>query len=135
MREIIQATANMEGLAYVLQCVEERCTQAGFSALQCKRINIIVDEIAGNIVKYAYSVNEGKMQVFMQFHKKYIKLCFMDCGIPYNPLIQEKPDINLPLENRSIGGLGIHMVRQLTHKMKYKRKNKKNYLFLWVKKN
>jgi anti-sigma regulatory factor (Ser/Thr protein kinase) len=53
-----------------------------------------------------------------------------DDGIPFNPLEKETPDTDLPLEERKIGGLGIHLVRNLMDKVSYQRRVDKNRLTL-----
>ena len=53
---------------------------------------------------------------------------FEDEGIPYNPLTNQDPDITLSANERSIGGLGIYMVKKTMDSVKYKYENDKNIL-------
>ena len=46
---------------------------------------------------------------------------FTDEGMEYNPLEKPDPDINLPPEERPLGGLGIFMVKEMTDNISYKR--------------
>ena len=39
-----------------------------------------------------------------------------------------QPDINAPLEERKIGGLGLHLVRQLTSALEYQNDGKRNWI-------
>ena len=55
---------------------------------------------------------------------------FKDEGTEYNPLEKPDPDINLPPEERQIGGLGIFMVKEMTDEISYKREDGKNILTL-----
>ena len=57
-------------------------------------------------------------------------LRFADDGKPYNPLLREDPDITLPAEERSIGGLGILMIRRMTDRQAYEYINGRNLLTL-----
>jgi anti-sigma regulatory factor (Ser/Thr protein kinase) len=52
----------------------------------------------------------------------------VDGGIPFNPLGVETPDTELPLEERKIGGLGIHLVRKMMGKVSYRRRIDKNVI-------
>jgi hypothetical protein len=54
-----------------------------------------------------------------------------DDGRPFNPLELTPPDTNLPVEDRPIGGLGIHLLRKLSDRMEYARIEGKNRLTLW----
>jgi serine/threonine-protein kinase RsbW len=51
-----------------------------------------------------------------------------DDGQPFNPLEVPEPDTTKPLEERAIGGLGIHIVRKLMDGLEYKRQGERNFL-------
>ena len=53
-----------------------------------------------------------------------------DDGMPFNPLSAEAPDTDLSLEDREIGGLGIHLVRNLIDDVTYNRRIDKNVMTL-----
>ncbi len=57
-----------------------------------------------------------------------LKVSMVDGGIPFNPLGVETPDMQLPLEEREIGGLGIHLVRNMMDKVSYRRRIDKNVI-------
>lgn len=128
----IKVNATLEGLGEMLHHLEDCLKHQNYNLKYTKRIRIIVDEIAGNIVRYAYSLNDGEMELRIKLNKKFINLYFIDSGFPYNPLSQKEPNVHLSLEERHSGGLGIYMVRKLVDKIKYKRRNFKNYLFLRI---
>jgi anti-sigma regulatory factor (Ser/Thr protein kinase) len=51
-----------------------------------------------------------------------------DDGIPFNPLPMDKPDTKMSLDDRKIGGLGIHLVRHMMSKVSYQRRVGKNVI-------
>ena len=54
-----------------------------------------------------------------------------DDGQPFNPLKDApKPDLEAALEDRPIGGLGIHLVLTMMDEMHYRRENERNHLTL-----
>jgi anti-sigma regulatory factor (Ser/Thr protein kinase) len=53
-----------------------------------------------------------------------------DDGRPFNPLQIPPPDMDRPLEQRSVGGLGLHLVRELTSSIEYTRREEKNHLVM-----
>ena len=57
-------------------------------------------------------------------------LRFSDNGVPFNPLSQPEPDVTLPAAERSIGGLGILMIRRMTDRQTYAREGERNVLTL-----
>ena len=93
-------------------------------------VNLALEEAVTNVMLYAYpGQNDGK--VFVEFVKD-DKLIFTitDSGIPFDPTQQAEADIYLSAEERSIGGLGIHLVRQLMDEIRYERIDNKNILTL-----
>lgn len=93
-------------------------------------IRIVFDEIWSNIVRYS-----GAESATMKLHFRDTRffLEFRDKGIPYDPTQEEEPDTSLSAEDRGIGGLGLHMVRNMTFYMDYKRTEEENILMLGFK--
>ena len=96
------------------------------------QINIVIDEIFGNICHYAYKDSVGAVTVRVESGNtpKAVFLTFTDNGIPYNPLETEDPDITLSSEERKIGGLGIYLVNKNMDEMKYEYVNQQNRLWM-----
>ena len=53
-----------------------------------------------------------------------------DDGLPFNPLEAPEPDLDSPIETRQIGGLGIHLVRNVTDGLEYRRNEGRNRLVI-----
>jgi sigma-B regulation protein RsbU (phosphoserine phosphatase) len=104
-------------------------------------MNLVLEEIVSNIIYYAYPNKKG--QLFIEFAKKTVRdskkenglstnmiFTITDSGIPFDPTKQKEVDISLPVEKRKIGGLGIHLVRNIMDEMHYRREEDKNILTL-----
>lgn len=93
-------------------------------------IVIAVEEIFVNIAHYAYrpDVGEATIRCTVQQQPVQVIIEFLDSGHPYNPLIQDTPDIQCPADQRPIGGLGILMVKNLMDAVKYEYRDGKNIL-------
>ncbi len=93
------------------------------------KINVVFDELLTNIISYAYQDNEEHdIGIKVELSADRLKVSMVDGGIPFNPLGIEKPDTELPLEERAIGGLGIHLVRNMMDKVSYRRRIDKNVI-------
>lgn len=94
------------------------------------QINVAIDELFSNIVRYGYPDAPGPVTVKFIAHDdpKTVYVRFEDEGIPYNPLTKEDPDITLSADERSIGGLGIFVVKKTMDDIKYKYEGGKNIL-------
>lgn len=91
------------------------------------QVNISVDEIFSNIARYsgATSVTLG-----CEIDKNSITMRFSDNGRSYDPTDSTDPDITLDAEERTIGGLGIFMVKKIMDSVTYEFRNELNILTL-----
>ena len=112
-----------------IEYLEKRLRRNSFSEKTINKINIITDEIVSNIAKYSGAVY---CEISMAYSPQELTLEYIDDGVPYNPLEEEEPDINVPADERRIGGLGLFMVKKMSKEMSYARKGNKNILHVKV---
>ena len=91
-------------------------------------ILLAADEIFTNIASYAYGEGSGEVEIALTINDDSITIIFTDSGIPFNPLSLQSPDITRGIDERKIGGLGIHLVREIMDAVSYLRKDGKNIL-------
>ena len=91
------------------------------------QINIAIDEIYSNIVKFSGAT---KVTLVVEIRKATLtaRLTFIDNGKPYDPIKQADPDVTLPAEEREIGGLGIFIVKKTMDSVCYRRNGENNEL-------
>ena len=92
---------------------------------------LAIEEIFVNISKYAYpSGVEGFVWIEMTYTEEIreVIIIFEDYGVPFDPTARKKPNLKIPYKDKKIGGLGIHMVKNLMDCMTYKHLGNKNYL-------
>ncbi len=94
------------------------------------QITIAIDELFGNIARYAYSPDVGKATVCFEVEESplAVVISFIDHGKPFNPLEQAEPDIKLSAQERKEGGLGIFLVKKTMTMVEYTYKDGKNIL-------
>jgi serine/threonine-protein kinase RsbW len=84
-----------------------------------------------NIVKYGYGdKSEHQIQIGVDFRNNVLRLIIIDDGKPFNPLEYPLPDLQKPLEERKIGGVGLHLIQNLMDTISYSRQNETNILVL-----
>jgi anti-sigma regulatory factor (Ser/Thr protein kinase) len=128
----ITVDATIENMNTVTAFVDDFLDQIACPMKSKIQINIVIDEIFGNICHYAYKDSVGTVTVRVESGNtpKAVFLTFTDNGIPYNPLETEDPDITLSSEERKIGGLGIYLVKKNMDEMKYEYVNQQNRLWM-----
>lgn len=131
MKEIT-VDAMIENMNTVTAFVDDFLDQIACPMKSRIQINIVIDEIFGNICHYAYKDSVGAVTVRVESGNtpKAVFLTFTDNGIAYNPLETEDPDITLSSEERKIGGLGIYLVKKNMDEMKYEYVNQQNRLWM-----
>jgi sigma-B regulation protein RsbU (phosphoserine phosphatase) len=96
------------------------------------KMHVVFDELLTNIISYAYPDDkEHDIGIKVELSADRLKVSMVDDGIPFNPLGFETPDTDLPLEEREIGGLGIHLVRRMMDKVSYRRRIDKNVITVY----
>lgn len=84
-----------------------------------------VDDIISNIVDYAYENHDGSMTIRMNLDVSSVVLSFIDSGRQFNPLNVDTPDLN---DTERVGGLGIHLIKNLMDDVRYEYVDNKNIL-------
>ncbi|MDD5677452.1 MAG: ATP-binding protein [Kiritimatiellae bacterium] len=93
------------------------------------RVNLAIEEIVTNIIKYGYDdTAPHAITVALDLFPDTIRLRLKDDGHPFNPLHTPEPDIYVPLDQRKVGGLGLHLVREIVDRIVYRRENDANIL-------
>ena len=91
--------------------------------------NLTVEELVTNCIKYGYAGMDttGKgIDVDISIVGGELRIILSDDAAPFDPLAQAAPDLTIPLEDRPIGGLGIHMLRQMSTGFAYSFENGRN---------
>ena len=94
-------------------------------------LNLALEEAVTNVILYAYpDGSDGLVDIEAVLREHLLEFIITDSGIPFDPTSAPEVDINLLAEERSIGGLGIHLVRQIMDEVRYQRIDNKNVLTL-----
>lgn len=94
-------------------------------------LKLVCEEVFMNIVSYAYPEATGMVTVGCEVDDEgRLLMETIDSGIPFNPLELEDPDFDDDLENRSIGGLGIFILKNTMDHISYERRNGQNVLHM-----
>lgn len=131
---LIKVKNNVDEIARLCDEVKKFCDDNGVSEEKYHDIVLISDELATNIINYAYP--DGGTHTFtLDLHKEgdeRIVMKLSDDGIPFDPFARDNPDTESSLEEREIGGLGIFIVKQLSEVVEYSRVDDKNHLIVIV---
>ena len=95
------------------------------------KVNLALEEIVLNVINYAYDDGLHEFQISLTSDEDALTIEVIDDGRPFDPLSDApKPDVSASIEDRNIGGLGIHLVRKMMDDVRYRREKGKNHLTL-----
>jgi anti-sigma regulatory factor (Ser/Thr protein kinase) len=92
-------------------------------------VNLALDEAITNIVFYAYDdADDHEIGVRISLAQGMLTAELVDDGRAFDPLQVVAPDLAAPLEERAVGGLGVHLMRHLVDDIQYRRDGGRNHL-------
>ncbi|WP_291322869.1 ATP-binding protein [Desulfonatronospira sp.] len=126
----LQLSATRENLPIFQEFVINEAKRIKTSAEILQKVELVLEETLLNIICYAYPHNhEGSIQLGCCLPgpgELYIRI--VDSGIAFDPLSRPDPDVGQPMQDREVGGLGIHLVRRMADRVEYQRKDEMNIL-------
>jgi anti-sigma regulatory factor (Ser/Thr protein kinase) len=85
-------------------------------------LNLVLEELFTNSVKHGGCAGmENAAQVRLQLLENGVYVEYSDRGRPFDPLTAPEPRLDAPLEERCVGGLGVHLARQIMRDLEYRR--------------
>ena len=130
---VFKEIADKKNYSQFYNWLKDICREWNINAELTNKLDMCAEEIFANISFYAYPENAGMLEAILTKSDENITFEFRDEGVEYNPIEKPDPDINLPPEERPLGGLGIYMIKQMADNIAYKRENDKNILTLTFK--
>lgn len=127
----ITLQAEQKNFEPLMAFVDAQAQEIGFTGSALYNINLAAEEAIINVIKYAYPQGAEQLTVLCEEltdPQRGLSLQIRDRGIPFDPLAQNAPNTKHAIENRPIGGLGIHMIKKTADHLSYKRENNSNIL-------
>lgn len=128
----IKLPASLDRLQDVMAFVETNAEAAGVLPAKRSGLCLAIEEAFVNICNYAFKDSRGEVELACLLGTDAFVLEIMDNGQEFNQLSVPEPDVSVPLEQRQIGGLGVHLIRNLTDHADWRRENDRNILRLTV---
>jgi len=115
-RELILIGTKSE-LPRISRFVEEACIGANVDPAASFDLQMAVDEACCNVFEHAYSGSAGEIDLRFETRGRDVVITLHDHGRVFNPEGVPPPDTSRPLEERPVGGLGLHLMRKLMDKV------------------
>lgn len=110
--------------------------QLGIDPILMRKTELALEEALVNIIHHAHLSKGSKVEIgIIGKEKSFFEISIVDRAAPFNPLDQKATDMTLPLEERKVGGVGIHLMKHMVDEVIYRREKGQNILILKKKMN
>lgn len=113
-------TAQVRDLNDMREFLEQAVLVLGGSEDDAGDLVLAVNEAVTNVLLHGYNSQPGPVILCVEVANDDLRVILTDSAPPFDPTRVPPPDIFLPLEDRPLGGLGVHMMRQLTDELLYR---------------
>ncbi len=128
-KKSLRLPARIENLEKLIDCILEEVKKAGIGPKPASDIHLAADEACTNAISYAYPPGEEKdIEVTCSRTPEEFTVTIRDWGKPFNPLQTSPPNLDLELEERPVGGLGIFLMKKFADRIDYRREDDSNLL-------
>ncbi len=118
----IALQGSVNELERLVTAVGEFCRAHGLDENVEFDLNLVLEELFTNSVRHGGCQGmPGAARVRLRMSAGGVEVEYSDRGRPYNPLDAPEPNLDAPLMDRQPGGLGVHLVRQIMHDVRYRR--------------
>lgn len=121
----------MDELPRLQQALDAFAEEHGLARQILLELHLILEELVTNVIRHAYQdETEHEISVGLTLEAGRLRIEVEDDGLPFDPRHVPPPDVEAPLEDRPIGGLGLHLVRSLVDELRHRRHEGRNLLVL-----
>lgn len=120
---------DIETIPQLSEFVDLVCEEAGFDMSTTMSLNLAIEESVVNVMNYAYpDGSKGHVDIEVTTDGNWMTFRICDTGTPFDPTAKAEVDTTLSAEERPVGGLGIHLMRQIMDSIAYQYENSRNIL-------
>lgn len=127
---LLEVPASVDELANLRAHVRRGAGQLGASPAATSDLVQAVDELATNAIVHGYRGRPGSVRVELLVDGRDLIIRLADSAPPFDPTTVPTPDLDVPLRARRGGGMGVHLARQMTDELRYRRTTAGNELTL-----
>lgn len=128
----LQLQDELSAMSEAIDQIEDFASEHQIPAKQIAQVNLCIDELLTNTITYGFDQpGDHWIQLRLQLDDNRLRIELTDNAKPFNPFIEAPPpDLDSPLEDRPIGGLGVYLVKSLMNHVNYHYRDGHNHILL-----
>lgn len=117
---MLHITADLRNLGAIRDFVEQYATASGMSPSDVYGVVLAVDEAVTNICAHGYQGQPGSIELSVEQDEQDLILRIRDDAPPFDPTTVSPPSLSGTIEERALGGMGIHFMRHYTDEVTHR---------------
>lgn len=106
-------------MASVCSLLDRFCEAGAITRDDCLRLNLVAEEFFTNTVRHGHGQDcDAPVWIALAATAEALSFEIEDTAPPYNPFAHQI-DVDLPIEERRVGGLGVHLAREFAERAEY----------------
>lgn len=127
----LKLEADPERLSDVTDAIEELGERERWPPDFLFRMNLVLEEMTLNVMTHGRAAGASELEVIVACDTDAVTIQIVDDGPRFDPLEDAPlPDPEAPLEDRPVGGLGVHLVRTMMDEITYRYEDGRNRLLI-----
>ena len=127
----LKVHTNRGEIGHITAEIENLAEREGWTPDLIFKVNLALEELVINIMDYGFDGGDHDIDITLVSDDQQLTIEIADSGKPFDPLTDAPvPDVDAPMEERPVGGLGVYLVRNMMDDMQYRRERGRNYLTL-----
>ena len=119
LRELV-CEARRERLGDLLAVIARACERAALDPDVAFDVRLATEEVVTNVIEHGYAGRDGKVDIQVELDDGAVTVHVRDACPPFDPTAVPSPDTDAPLARRPLGGMGVHLSRELTDRMTHR---------------
>ncbi len=125
--------AELERLA---SAVEEFAERESWAPEVVFSVNLVLEELVINVMTHGSHEGLAEIEVAVTSSEDLVSIRLSDNGVAFDPLTDApQPEVTGSVEDRHVGGLGVHLVRTMMDNVSYRRERGRNLLTMTTQRN
>jgi len=128
---LLTLTNNLSEIEYLTNEINSFLKKCKASADDKHAVTLALEEWFANVVNHGFRDNlQHVIKIKFEFQRPILRIRVIDDGIAFDPVRHPLPDLDKPLDERQIGGVGMHLIHKLIDDISYFRENDTNIIIL-----
>lgn len=120
METHLHLSSRMDALDGLMNELHKFCQENSLDTQLSLELQLVVEELVVNIIHHGTAENEETpIDIFLAVTDHVLNITVEDEGCPFDPLAHQAQDLDIPFEEREIGGLGVLLVKELMDSVSY----------------